>query len=180
MTISYCHLRLPWARSDKLPPISGSELEALACGCAVLIVAPGNGGELVDEGNFADLRDADFCVNVESPAISAENVKRAFGRYSAELSTRLAAQVRSICRFSAFAGRIDEIFSATIAMHVGYVEDLEAEQRATSVYLQNLASLIKQMDLAQKKPILHSTRAMFRDVSAKLAAIQAALDKPYD
>ena len=156
-------------------------IEALACGCAVLlVVAPSTCGELVDEGNFDRLRDADFSVDVESAAASAENVRKAFQRHSAELSGRLTAKVRSTCDFSSFVARVDAVYRAAIAMHDGYVEDLGAEQQATSAYLQKLSPLIKQRDYAQMmKGFLPSTASMFLDVSAKLAAIQADLDKPF-
>jgi hypothetical protein len=155
-------------------------IEALACGCAVVVLGPPTCGELVDEDNFDRLRDADFSADVEPPAPSAENVGQAFGRYSAELSTRLTAKVRSICDFSPFAARVEAVYRTAIAMHGGYVEDLDAEQRATADYLQNLSLLIKEMDQAQKMKgdIPLSTASMFLDVSAKLAAIRADLDKP--
>ena len=119
-------------------------------------------------------------MDVESAAASAENVRKAFQRYSAELSGRLTAKVRSTCDFSSFVARVDAVYRAAIAMHDGYVEDLGAEQQATSAYLQKLSPLIKQRDYAQMmKGFLPSTASMFLDVSAKLAAIQADLDKPF-
>jgi hypothetical protein len=154
-------------------------IEALACGCAVVVVAPANCGGLVDEGNFDRLRDADFSADVESPAISVENVRQAFERSSAELSARLTAKARSICNFSTFAARVEAVYLAAIAMHDGYVEDLDAEQRAASAYLETLSPLINQMDRAQKREDIKQWGAsMLFDVSAKLAAIQADLDMP--
>ena len=155
-------------------------IEALACGCAVVVVAPGHCGELVDERNFERLRNADFSVDAESPVVSVDYVKRVFGRHSVETNGRLTSKVRSICDFTPYAARIDTIYRAAIRMHEGHVEDLDAEQRATSAYLYTLSRMIKEIDQQQKAKgdIPLSTASMFLDVSAKLSAIQADLDKP--
>jgi hypothetical protein len=134
----------------------------------------------VEEGNFDRLREMDFSVSVEVPAISAEGVRLAFGHYSAEQSARLASKVRLICGFSSFAVGLDAVYRAAIAMHDGYVEDLDAEQRGASAYLQNLSPLIKKMDQPQKtKGVMPSTASTLLDISAKLTAIQFDLNKPY-
>jgi hypothetical protein len=155
-------------------------IEALACGCAVVVLAPSNCGRMLDERNFERLRDADFSADADTPQATADRIRQEFNRYSAASCLALSAKVRSMSDFRSYAAGIDFIYRSAISMHDGYAEDLDAEQQATSAYLRNLSVVIKQVDQVQKMrgdvPI--SIASLFHQVSAKLASIQTDLDKP--
>jgi hypothetical protein len=154
-------------------------IEAIACGCAVVVLAPGNCGEMLDGLNFERLRDADFSADVHAPP-AADRIRREFDRYSGDSCIALSARMRSIADFSTYTSHIESIYLSSIRRHEEYVEQLSTEQQAVSDYLLNLSRMLKDVDQTEKtmRDIPLPTASTLLDVSAKLAHIQAELDEP--
>ena len=148
-------------------------IEALACGCAVMIIAHDRGERLVDRLDVARLRDTDFSVGADAPVASADRLAAAFAGYAPESAAAATAEVRSACDFPRLASELEAVYRSAIAMHQGDVAD-------PARYLEKLLPSIKRMEKAQTMAgdVPLSTASMLLGASASLAAIQADLDKP--
>ncbi len=157
-----------------------SAIEALATGCAVVIVGAGRCAGMVDPESFDRLHAADFSPAADAPAATSECLRQALAGYSAAACGTLAARIRPLADITAYAVRLEAIYREAIAAHAAAAEDLDAEQRAAGAYLYDLSFALKEIDPRHKaeKDVPLSAAAMFLDVSARLAAIQADLDKP--
>jgi hypothetical protein len=71
-----------------------SAIEALACGCAVVVLGRTSCGELVRLENFASLRDRNFSIPVNSPPPSPDRIVAALERFSAEECGVVSARLR--------------------------------------------------------------------------------------
>jgi phage terminase large subunit-like protein len=155
-----------------------SAIEALACGCAVVVLGQAVCGEMVREDNFDRLREADFAA--PSNTMRAESIRAEIGKYSAAACAAIAERIRHEAVFPPYVERLDRIYHAAIAAHEKSPDDFEAEQWAISEYLTKLSPMLKAMDQLQKTegdaPI--ATASIWVDIAGKLAALQSAMDKP--
>jgi hypothetical protein len=156
-------------------------LEAVCSGCAVLPIDRDRCGKLIDESSFERTAEAGFVLDeVDGVTASPEFVGQAFSAFSSSSCLRLAARARAAFAFDGHALRMDAVYRAAIEAGRARVDDHDAEQRATSEYLDRIAVMIKDMDQIQKSKgdVPLATASKLVDVSAKLAAIQTDLDKP--
>ena len=153
-------------------------IEAIACGCAVVVVSHDRCGEMVDEGNFDRLREADFSVDATRPPTPAERIGEILRGYSAPTTAALAAMVGSRCDFPAYAAAIESVYRSAIAMHESHVEDIRAEEKAIAAYLAGLVPALKRQYSTQRtfSDMSLWSESTFRDLSAKMAAIQVDSD----
>jgi len=156
-------------------------IEAIACGCSVIMVGPNGCGELVESSNFEALRATNFARPGEPIFAAAEVIARFFGEYSPPTSIDLAERIRRVASFDSFILEIENSYQAAITANDGYELDFDAEDRAASTYLQALGMLIKGMDRVQKSEgnLPMSAASRFLEVAAKLEAIELDLQKAW-
>jgi hypothetical protein len=154
-------------------------LEALACGCAVVVLNETGCGEMVCETNFERLRLGDFAVPT-GPTSSADNIRKEVERYSPSSVAAVTQLVRRVTNYTGYLTNIEKAYLAAIELHNQSQTDLVAENRAVSDYLYNLAPKIKEMEQGQRAggEVTMSAAAMWLEVTAKIAAIQRDIDKP--
>jgi hypothetical protein len=155
-------------------------VEAMACGCAVVIVNDQSCGSQVTMANLDRMRSAAFALSA-APAASAAAIRACVDGIAAHDAAAVATAVRGMFGFDALADRYVAAYEAAIEANLKAEAPWDVEQIAISSYLRTLASAIKEMDTEQKNkgdlPLITATN--FLDVSAALSAIQADLARPH-
>ncbi len=155
-------------------------VEALASGCGLVTIGEATVGEMVLPAGFHRARADDFTASDEGPLPTPDRIRNEIGRYSAGACLELAAEVRCLADISPFVRDLEATYRDAIAMNEGPAPDPDAELIAASDYVQSLSRLLKRMDMLQRQrgDVAVSTAAMLFAISARLAAVQAELDKP--
>jgi hypothetical protein len=123
-----------------------SAIDALACGCAVIVLGNTSSGEMVCEANFDRLRRANFSPPVNSPPASAANILGQIERYSAAEVAASSRHLRQVADFEPYVDRFVSIYERAIDAQRRADADLRAEQRAAVSYLRSLAPWVKRLD----------------------------------
>jgi hypothetical protein len=123
-----------------------SAIDAMACGCAVIVLSGASGGwaavncgELVDENNFARLRQANFAIPVNAPPPSIDAICSEIERYTAAGTAAVSRRIREVAGLEAYVDRFLDVYGRVMASWWTRAADLRAEQRAASEYLRSLA-----------------------------------------
>jgi hypothetical protein len=145
-----------------------SAIEALACGCAVIIIGMSSCGELVSANNFDRLRRANFSIGANSPPPHAERVKKEIDSYAPDDCATVTERLRSDADSDQMIIHLEGIYDRAISKHRATMSDPVAEHRAVAGYLRKIVPLINMLDEAQ-------TMNGPMPVTAS-AALQAALE----
>ncbi len=153
-----------------------SALEALACGCAVVVLGRTSCGDLVRSGAFDGWRDANFTIPVNSPPPSSAGVGAALDGYDAADVAAVTALVRARCGFEAVADALVGLYEEALAAHHEAAPDATGEILALGRYLRRLAPLVKQTDAALGGQWASPTRASsLEELRAELRVIERRL-----
>jgi hypothetical protein len=157
-----------------------SAVEALACGCAVMVVGETGVGSLADESNLERLREADFTLSADSPPPSTAAIVDEIARYSTSASAAVTQEIRRTASFEPFIDRLDGIYRSVVALNAGNPPDRDAEDRAAGHYLNTILPLIKRIVRLQdhEGDMSVTAAAAWLDASSRLAAVQRDADKP--
>jgi hypothetical protein len=155
-----------------------SALEALACGCAVVVLDETGCGEMVSAANVDDLRRDNFAVPPGAPA-SADHIRKQAERYSLLSWEALTESSRSVADYTRYLAHIEEIYSKAIALHALSRRDYPAENRAAAEYLFKLAPVLLDVDQRQRNgaEVTTTQAAMWLELSARIAALQREFDR---
>ena len=123
-----------------------SAIDALACGCAVILLGNTSSGEMVCEANFDRLRRANFSVPVNSPPPGAATILGQIERYSPAQVVASSRLLRQVAGLDAYVDQFLAIYGRAIEARRQADPDLRAEQRAAARYLRSLAPLIRPLD----------------------------------
>ncbi|MCB1498070.1 MAG: glycosyltransferase [Bauldia sp.] len=153
-------------------------VEALACGCCVVIADATTCGEMVTTGTFEHVRAAGYAPVATEPP-DTESVRTRVECYSSTDARRVAEEVRRCSDFRDFAARIEAIYREAMEAHENQQADWAEEQMAMSDYLRDISAMTKQTVRRQSRDgdIPVAAAALVADVSANLVAIQASLDR---
>ncbi len=155
-----------------------SAIEALASGCAVVVLGRTSCGEMVLPENFDRLRQVNFSIATNSPPPSAERIGSELRRFSAEDCALVTARLRREADFQDSARKLVEIYEQVIERHRNSRQDLPAEAVATSRYLRKIAPLIKATDnVLGKKWSSHDPADSFDELSARVALVEQELKR---
>lgn len=132
-----------------------SALEALACGCAVVVLGRTSCGGLVRPGNFDRYREANFTVAVNSPPPCAEAIGRELDRYNAEEAAKVSSRARAEASARGMVDALVPIYRGIVARHQFAARDPRAELAAVSRYLRSLVPLVRITDRVanQEEPV---------------------------
>jgi hypothetical protein len=123
-----------------------SAIDALACGCAVILLGNTGHGEMVCEANFDRLRRSNFSPPVNSPPPSAATILGQIDRYSAAKVAASSQLLRQVAGLDGYVDQFLAIYERAIDAHRQAAPNLRDEQRAAVRYLRSLAPLIKPLD----------------------------------
>jgi len=126
-------------------------LEALAVGAAVIVCDAVGTGPMVTTGNVQQLRPLNFGIRALRETISVNVISRELSRYHPEDAAKVSKHIRATAGFEA---TLDELLSLYTEVLDEYRhtrnDDSFAEQRATALYLRQLASRLSDRDLARQ------------------------------
>ena len=122
-------------------------LEALAVGAAVILCDAAGAGPMVTTGNVRQLRPLNFGIRALRDPINADVISREMSRYDPEDAAAVAKHIRATAGFEA---ALDELLCLYIEVLDEYRltrnDDALAEQRATALYLRELAPRLRDHD----------------------------------
>ena len=121
-------------------------LEALACGCAVIVIGRSSTGPLVTPQNFEALRSVNLSLASNVPEPSAEHVGAELDRYDAESGALVTRMAREQGNFQHLAEQLEGHYHAVLADHQSAQPQSGAEIEAMGRYLEYIAPLIKTAD----------------------------------
>jgi hypothetical protein len=123
-----------------------SAIDALACGCAVIVLGAAAGGwagkssgEMVDMGNFERLRQANFSLPVNAPPPSIVGISEQISRYTPRNTADVSSHLRQIANVDAYVDRFLAIYRRVIDLAQTSAPDPRAEQRAAYAYLRSIS-----------------------------------------
>jgi hypothetical protein len=136
-----------------------SAIDAMACGCAVIVLGGATGGwaavncgELVDETSFARLREANFTIPVNAPPPSVDAICAEIRRYTAAGALAVSRRIRAVAGLDAYVDRFLDIYARATAAGRASKPDPRSEQRAACDYLRSIAGWAMLADAARTDP----------------------------
>lgn len=123
-----------------------SALEAMASGCAVIVLGRTSCGEMVLPDNYQRLREANFSIASNSEAPSAEGINAQIRRFSADHVQQVALMLRRDADFKETVKKLVGIYHRAIEMNAARKEDLREETLAGARYLRRIVPLIAVTD----------------------------------
>ena len=123
-----------------------SAIEALASGCAVVVLGRSSCGDMVLEENFDRFRRTNFSIATNSPPPSVAHIEAQIRRYSAPDCERVTARIRREADFELSIDRLLIAYEAAIGENASRPSDLNAELLANFHYLRAIVPLIKATD----------------------------------
>ncbi|MEM7147294.1 MAG: hypothetical protein AAF591_19415 [Verrucomicrobiota bacterium] len=154
-----------------------SAVEALLCGCAVVVCGDGFCGELVHPENLERLRENEFAVPEDAPPPTAEQIVNEVGCYAVAASEAVSDCMRQAADIRSAVGDLLKIYEETIEIHQAGTASLADEGPAIARYLQEFMPRITQTERALGRNWISSTRpTTFEELSSRLGAIEHRLD----
>jgi hypothetical protein len=123
-----------------------SAIEALACGCAVIVLGRTSCGEMVQPENFDRFRGINFSLANNSPPPSVARIEAELARYSPQSCAVVTERLRDEADFSKSMAKLVEIYERVIDQHRARPIDMRAESLAVSRYLRRIVPLVKKTD----------------------------------
>jgi glycosyltransferase involved in cell wall biosynthesis len=150
-----------------------SAIEALACGCAVIVLGMTSSAEMVTTGNFHRLREANFSTSINAPPPTAERVQMQIDRYTADDCAAVTQKLRREADLDRTIVELEKIYAKVIAQHRSARADRRAEQQAIARYLRKIAPLVRMTEELRKPDRIAAltSAAASRSAVAALAAL---------
>lgn len=150
-------------------------IEALAVGCAVVLLDAAGLGPMVTTANFTRLRPNNFGFRTLVDEPTVENIVRAIQTYDAADAARVRDLVRSEANLSDAVTKMIRMYGEVIAENGERASDSVAELQAMGAYLQTLTAIIKTELYGLQKPfrmepLTASASAQVRLINAKISA----------
>jgi len=123
-----------------------SAIDAIACGCSVIVVSITGCGELVNTENLERLRQANFSIPMNSPPPQPSKILEQIRRYSASDAAETSNRLRIMADLERYLDRFTALYGQVILVNRQRVEDRLAEQRAAANYLRSLVPCITPFD----------------------------------
>jgi hypothetical protein len=129
---------------DVVFAIGRCALEAIACGCAVITIIPGQAGELVTKENFDNWVYSNFSPRYYSCAdrVNEEWLLKQLQKYSAENAAEVTARVRNNYNLAQAVGKLEKIYRETVDNFDYGTIKMPAE---FAIYLERLSSDVDRM-----------------------------------
>ncbi len=118
-----------------------SALEAMACGCAVIVMVPGACGPMIGSGNFDHLRAHNFSIAANSDSPTQEGVLKALDDYDSLDAARVAERVRHEADSVLSARQLVELYESVLDQHGRIQVDPRDESLAASAVLRGLTPM---------------------------------------
>ena len=128
-----------------------SAIDALASGCAVIVLGRNSCGPLVCVDNFSALRDSNFSIAANCPPPDPANVIESIRSYDPAQAAAVTARTRDEADSKRMVARLLPLYQRVIDDHRGRPTDPAAEATALANYLRELTPVIKIVDDMQRR-----------------------------
>lgn len=129
-----------------------SAMDALACGCATVILGQNSCGPLLVSGNYERMRKANFNIPMNSGTATSAYVERELRRYDPAMSRRLTRRFRGDANISDLVDKIVEHYGDVVSSHDEGEVDGQAENQAYSAYFQRIAPVVRMLEDFGRRP----------------------------
>lgn len=165
-----------------------SAIDAMACGCAVIILGRSSCGPLVTPENFDALRHVNFSIPMNSPDPSRDKIAAEIARHTRMGCRQVTTRLREQADFEPIVERLLHLYSCVIEEHRAHRAradfDYCGDVLALARYLRTIAPLIKQLDrnFARESALPPSMECALADLQSQLARFQRELQthRPQD
>jgi glycosyltransferase involved in cell wall biosynthesis len=123
-----------------------SAIEALASGCAVVVLGRTSCGDMVQPENFDSFRDTNFSIATNSPPPSIERIETQLRHYSPKNCAVVTERIRREAGFGKSVTRLLEIYQGVIEEHLTRSPNPRAESFAMSKYLRRIVPVVRITD----------------------------------
>jgi len=151
-----------------------SAIEAMASGCAGVVLGRRSCGEMVQPENFDRLRQVNFSIAASLPPPTVAQVEQALRAYDAGRCATVTEMLRREADFNKGVGRLVSLYEEVIARHRRSVPDLREEILAAARYLRTLVPLIKESRAQLSK---HKQAAPSADEAQVLGLLLARIEE---
>ncbi|MBP7948973.1 MAG: glycosyltransferase [Verrucomicrobiales bacterium] len=135
-----------------------SAVDALACGCALIVLGRTGCGRMVLPENFDHFRSVNFSIPVNSPAPDARKIQAELANYSASACAQVSARLRSEADHQRSVELLTALYQRIIEQFRHARQDPAAEASAALAYLRKIVPLVRGTELAPADQILATTR----------------------
>ncbi|HSJ01147.1 MAG: glycosyltransferase [Verrucomicrobium sp.] len=157
-----------------------SALEAMACGCAVVIANPQCCLGWVRPEYFFELQRQNFSPKRADAALNPDLITTSLATYDAEAAVEVTALVRERCTLTHAVDELLHIYEDTLALWPRAQAEIDpaSENHAAYLYLRSLASAVRDVEFLQvTSRKLQSEVDQLTKERDKLAAQQPKLDE---
>lgn len=163
-------------RYDVVFAAGRSAIDAMASGCAVVVIGRTTCGELVNQENYDRFRTVNFSMAVNSAPARVEEIAQQVERYSAVDAAQVTSRLRRDADSSLLVENLVRTYAHIIREHASAPADPAAELKAAGRYLRRLVPVIKMTDDAQHQDGLPMSRAVaLRDLREQLELVHKEL-----
>ena len=166
---------------DLVFAIGKCAIEALACGCAVITVIPGQAGHLVTTQNFEKCAYSNFSPRYFTSAaqISSEWLHEELSGYAASEISATSAKLRAEQHLGGAVDRMEALYNETVREHPGvsdsphpseltaYLESMSLEVDTMWLRNQELESKLERHDARWNQTVAHLQKGMIGRHSLK-------------
>jgi hypothetical protein len=160
-----------------------SAIDALACGCAVMVLGLRGCGPLVTPENFDRLREVNFAIAANDPSHTTCQVHRQITGYDPESTQEVTRRLRTQSELRQALDRLEQIYRQVIEQARAHPPDPIAELSAAAGYLRNLTNYLKFLpangDLSDPESWIDSraARAEGAHILRQVSALHKTLSK---
>jgi len=126
-----------------------SAIDAMACGCAVVVLGRSSCTEMVRPANFDRWRAVNFSAAANLPPPKAEAIAAELARFQPDDVREVTRRIRDEADSNRMVDRLVEIYHEVIQRHRDQPPDEAAEMRAMANYLRQLVPMLKLAEEAQ-------------------------------
>lgn len=160
------HPEAELVRQDLVFATGRSAIEALCCGCAVILCDENGLGPMITTGNYARLRRQNFALRALSKQFSTKNVVEEISRFDADDARRVVAAIRQDADLNRYLDEIEGYYRLAIAtfranppspeenwraLHNFLSDVLPGSGRAANVWSQERAELLRRAEAKARR-----------------------------
>jgi hypothetical protein len=157
-----------------------SAMEAIACGCAVVMMDAVRVSEFISPENYEGWRDTNFSIALTLPPMSGDAIRAAVAAYSAPAAREATKRLRAEMGLHLAVDQLIAIYEKVLNAHQTTATSAEEELRAACHYLRSLNGLVQRCEglrpRAQLEDALALEREKRRQAQAKASMLQKKLD----
>ena len=148
-----------------------SAIDAMACGCAVIVIGLQGCGEMVGTANFDRLRAVNFTIPVNSASPVAAAIDAELGRYDADEVGAATRRLRAEAGLDRLVDAFERLYRDVIGRHAAAAADEPGERWATAAYLRRLSPLARALDGTEAS---HTSAALASRIDGMLSGCSSA------